>query len=365
MMNERVILHIDFDYFFAQCEEIRNPTLKGKPVVVCVFSDRGDDSGAVATANYVARKYNVQSALPIKFAKKRLEGILDAVFLAVDFDYYSQISENAMKIIHDNADVFEYVGRDEAYLDVTKRTEGDFKTAYHLAQKIKNQIREKIKLTCSVGVTSNKLLSKIASDYKKPDGLTVIEPSKAESFLEKLKIRDIPGIGKKTEEKLAKMGMNTIGDLRKIDVFTLNQQFGRKNGTYIYNASRGIDTEPVRKKEPSIQYSKITTLKQDSKDFEFLMQALKEICEQLHQTVQKNNRMFRSVGIQFYQSDLSSKTKSKMLRGPTSSLDELKKTAESLLVEALKDQDQQVRRLGIRVSELTEISGQSDITNYF
>ena len=98
-MNQRIVFHIDFDYFYAQCEEIRKPTLKGKPVAVCVFSDRGEDSGAIATANYVARKYGVKSGMPIKFAKNNLKGISDAIFLPVDFDYYSEITENTMKII--------------------------------------------------------------------------------------------------------------------------------------------------------------------------------------------------------------------------------------------------------------------------
>jgi len=130
----RVVFHIDFDYFYAQCEEVRKPELKTKPVCVCVFSDRGGDSGAIATANYTARKFGVKSGIPISFAKKRLEQRKDAVFLPVDFGYYEKITEKAMKIMKDNADVFEYVGRDEAYLDVTKRVEEDFTKASHLAQ---------------------------------------------------------------------------------------------------------------------------------------------------------------------------------------------------------------------------------------
>ena len=212
---ERVVFHIDFDYFYAQCEEVRNPELKTKPVCVCVFSDRGGDSGAIATANYTARKYGVKSGIPISFAKKRLEQRNDAVFLPVDFEYYSKITEKAMKIMKENADIFEYVGRDEAYLDVTKRVEGDFKKATHLAQQIKNKIREELKLSCSVGVSSNKLISKIASDYQKPDGLTVVEPDRIEQFLEPLSIRVIPGIGKKTEQRFKEMNLETIEDLKK------------------------------------------------------------------------------------------------------------------------------------------------------
>lgn len=364
MLDSQVIFHIDFDYFYAQCEEIRNPSLKDKPIVVCVFSNRGQDSGAVATANYVARKYKVKSGMPIKFAKKNLQAE-DAVFIGVDFDYYTQVSASAMKIMSDSADVFEYVGRDEAYLDMTARTGGDFAQAVHLAQQVKNQIRLQTKLTCSVGVTPNKLLSKIASDFKKPDGLTVIEPEKIDAFLEPLGIREIPGIGKKTEQILSEMNLHVIRDLKKLDVFTLNKRFGRKNGTYIYNAARGIDAEPVRARAPSTQYSKITTLKQDSKDPNFLLPALDEICEQLHRVILSHHKMFKLVGIQFFQSDLSSRTKSRMLRNPTDSHDELQKAARALLSECLQCQELPVRRLGVKVSELSDIRGQDSITNYF
>ncbi|MFB5625557.1 MAG: DNA polymerase IV [Nitrosopumilus sp.] len=364
-METRVVFHIDFDYFYAQCEETRAPELKTKPVCVCVFSERGGDSGAIATANYTARKYGVKSGIPISFAKKRLEGRNDAVFLPVDFDFYSEMSEKAMEIMKESADIFEYVGRDEAYLDVTERVQGDFEKAFHLAQQIKNSIRDKIKLSCSVGISPNKLVSKIASDFKKPDGLTVVPPEKVETFLERLKIRSIPGIGKKTEEKFLEMQLETIQDLKKIDIFTLNKYFGRKTGAYIYNAIRGIDNDPVKKREARIQYSKITTLKKDSKDYDFLSENISELCKEVHDIVKKNNQMFKSVGIHFVESDLSNKSKSRMLRNPTSSIEELQKTADILLKEALENQTATIRRLGVKVSELYEVQGQSDITSYF
>lgn len=364
-MSGRIVFHIDFDYFFAQCEEIRRPELKTRPVAVCVYSDRGGDSGAIATANYLARKYGVKSGMPIKFAKKKLEDIPQAIFLPTDFEYYIEISDNAMSIIRNHADIFEYVGRDEAYLDVTNRTEQDFKKAAHLAQQLKNSLRTTIKLSSTIGVSSNKLVSKIASDYKKPDGLTIIEPQDVESFLDPLPIRSIPGIGKKSEEKFLEMNLETISQLRSVDVFTLNGLFGRKVGSYIYNAARGIDEEPVSPRHDPIQYSRIVTLKQDSKDFDFLAKDLEKLCDDLHETIIKDNILFKSVGIQFVQSDLSNKTKSKTLRNPTSSLDELKKTVIQLLKDSLEDQKLPIRRLGVRVSDFSQISGQVDITRFF
>ena len=361
----RVVFHIDFDYFYAQCEEVRKPELKTKPVCVCVFSDRGGDSGAIATANYTARKFGVKSGIPISFAKKRLEQRKDAVFLPVDFEYYEKITEKAMKIMKDNADIFEYVGRDEAYLDVTKRVEEDFTKASHLAQQIKNLIRTELKLSCSIGVSSNKLISKIASDYQKPDGLTIVQHDKVEQFLAQLNIRVIPGIGKKTEQRFKEMKLETIEEIKKIDVFTLNKEFGRKSGTYIYNAIRGINDEPVKEKEESIQYSKIITLKKDSKEYKFLLENLYELCKQIQNIVKNNNKMFKSIGIHFVQSDLSNKSKSKMLRNSTNNLEELEKNVEQLLTDALEDQTMTIRRVGVRVSDLSEIKGQSDITNFF
>lgn len=364
-MTGRVVLHIDFDYFYAQCEEIRKPDLKTKPVAVCVYSDRGGDSGAIATANYLARKYGVKSGMPIKFAKKKLEEVPEAVFLPTDFDYYTEVSENAMSIIRNHADVFEYVGRDEAYLDVTKRVESDFKRAAHLAQQLKNSLRSIVKLSSTIGISSNKLVSKIASDYKKPDGLTIVEPEKVESFLGPLPIRSIPGIGKKSEEKLTEIGLETISQLRSVDVFTLNGLFGRKVGTYIYNAARGIDNESVSPRHDPVQYSRIVTLKQDSKDFDFIVKDLEKLCDDLHEAIVKDDILFKSVGIQFVQSDLSNRTKSRTLKNPTSGIDELKKTAVQLLKESLEDQRLPIRRLGVRVSDFSQIHGQVDITRFF
>lgn len=364
-MSYRVIFHIDFDYFYAQCEELRRPDLKTRPVAVCVYSDRGGDSGAIATANYLARKYGVKSGMPIKFAKKKLEDIPESVFLPTDFEYYSEVSENAMNIIRNHADIFEYVGRDEAYLDVTNRTGHDFKNAAHLAQQLKNSLRSTIKLSSTIGVSSNKLVSKIASGYKKPDGLTIIEPHAIESFLDPLPIRTIPGIGKKSEEKLSEMNLETISQLRNVDVFTLNGLFGRKIGTYIYNAARGIDEEPVSPRQDPIQYSRIVTLKQDSKDLDFLVNDLEKLCDDLHKAIVRDNILFKSVGIQFVQSDLSNRTKSRTLKNHTSSLDELKKTVILLLRESLEDQKLLIRRLGVRVSDFSQPSGQVDITRFF
>ena len=363
-MEKRIVFHVDFDYFYAQCEEIRDSKIKGKCVAVCIFSDRGGDSGAIATANYNARNFGVKSGIPIMLAKNKLKE-QDSVFLPADFDYYSEISEKAMEIIEKYADVFEYVGRDEAYLDVTTKTENDFHNAEHLAQQLKNEILNNLKLTCSIGITSNKLLSKIASDYKKPDGLTTVKPEQVDEFLSPLKIRKIPGIGKKTEGVFGQMNINTVEELRRINIFDLNKMFGRKTGGYIFNSAKGIDIEPVKPRASTIQFSKIITLKKNSKDQNFLQENIEELCVQLNQIAIDDNKMYRSIGIQFVNEDLSTKTKSRMLRNPVNDITELKKVVNQLLKEILIEQEMLVRRIGVRISEFSDVEGQSSITNYF
>ena len=246
-MKNRIIIHADFDYFYAQCEEIRKPQLRTVPIAVCVFSDRGGDSGAIATANYTARNYGVKSGMSITIAKRKLESVPESVFLPTDFNYYSDMSQKAMDIMSEFADIFEYVGKDEAYLDITAKSKESFDHAAHIGQQIKNTIREGTKLTCSVGITPNKLISKIASDFKKPDGLTVVRPENVSTFLEPLKIRDVPGIGKKTEVKLESMGFATIGQLRNADVFALQREFGRnvETGRTTVNPSGFLKSDAI------------------------------------------------------------------------------------------------------------------------
>ena len=220
-------------------------------------------------------------------------------------------------------------------------------------------------MTCSIGVSPNKLLSKIGSDFEKPDGLTVIKPDYISEFLSQLDIRNIPGIGKKTESILAESNCKKINDLLNMDVFELNSRFGRKTGTYIYNAARGIDLELVKEKQPSLQYSKITTLKENSKNYEFLSTNLLNLCKQIHDISIKNNKTFRTVSIQFVNEDLTIKTKSRTLKKSTNNLDELEKISMQLLIESLNEQELLVRRLGVRISELSDLEGQGDITSYF
>ncbi len=356
----RIIMHVDFDYFYAQCEELRDPSIKDKPVVVCVYSARGNDSGAVSTANYKAREYGVRSGIPIKFAKDRLKNT-DAIFLPVDHDYYDLVSDKAMDIIKRYADKFEYVGDDEAYLDISSIK--DFDKAKEIALSIKNEVKEKVGLSISIGIAPNKLLAKIASDYQKPNGLTTVKPEQVQEFIESMDVDKIIGIGRKTRARLNELGIKNIKDLRELNIYILTKEFGKKTGIYLYNASRGIDNEEVKEDESITQFSKIVTLKKNTNDIEEMLDDLRLLCDEIHKIVIENNYSFRNVGIMLVQSNMNIKSRSKMLKTLSSSKDELYKVAVSLLKEIMKDKPM-VRRLGVKVSDLVSNKGQDTLLKF-
>ena len=268
---------VDLDYFYAQVEEKRNPSIKDKPVVVCVYSGRTEESGVVATANYIARKYGVNSGIPIVLAKKRLEGV-DFVFIRMDHDYYKQVSDRIMDILKSRSDGFEQMGIDEAYLDISKRSGLSYQMATEMARAIKEEIKNQEGLTCSIGVGPNKLIAKIASDVEKPDGLTVVRPEEVLQFLYPMAVNRIVGVGKKTSEKLECMGIKTIGDLAALDVQRLMEAFGDSLGTYLHNASKGMDEDPIRERGDAESISRIATLKQDTHDIGLILQSADQLC---------------------------------------------------------------------------------------
>jgi DNA polymerase IV (archaeal DinB-like DNA polymerase) len=360
----RIIMHVDFDYFFAQCEELRRPELRVLPVVVCVFSGRTEDSGVVSTANYVARKYGVKSGIPIRVAKSKLAGASDAVFLPLDSAYYSQVSASAMPIISSYADRFEHVGIDECYIDVSERA-GTFEAARSLAQEIKDEVKKKTHLTCSIGVAPNKLLAKIASDMHKPDGLTVIEPGSAAASIAGMDAGKIPGIGPKTSERLQELGISTIGELARFDLFKLIEEFGKKTATYMHNASRGIDDEPVVESGERQQIMRIATLKSNAAGSSEMHPDLYELCQSVFQTATDRKLSFKTIGILLILDNLDNVTRSKSLKVHSSNFESLHSTAKSILDEAMRETGPvKVRRLGVRLSDFQSSAGQNTMFDF-
>jgi len=356
---------VDLDYFYAQCEERRNPSIKDKPVVVCVYSGRTEDSGAVSTANYVARKYGVKSGIPISLAKQKLKEV-DAVFLPVEKEFYREVSDKIMEILRNYADSFEQVGIDEAYLDVTQRTKGNYREAEELAETIKDDVLIQQKLTCSIGVGPNKLVAKIAADIQKPDGLTLVKPEEVQTFLSPLLVRRLVGVGKKTEKKLETLGVRTVGQLARFDVQRLIEVFGRKLGTYFHNASLGVDDEPVQERSEPESVSRISTLKEDTRDLAVILDEAYRLCGNVHARLLNLRLLYRSVSIHLVAGDLSVHSRSKTFENSTSDLETFKTTVKELLEKFLDESADDVRRVGVKLSSLTKKEEmQQQITSFF
>ena len=241
-MTLRKIIHIDMDAFYASVEQRDDPRLRGKPVVIAWRGNRS----VVCAASYEARRFGVRSAMPAIRAERLCP---NAVFLPPDFPRYRVVSRLAREIFKRHTDLVEPLSLDEAYLDVTEN-KTDLPTATRVARTIREQIREELKLTASAGVAPNKFLAKIASDWRKPDGLFVIQPEEVDSFLLPLSVGRLPGVGKVTEERLKKLDTQTVGDLRRLDLPALEDHFGRY-GVRLYDLARGIDKSAVIPDRPT------------------------------------------------------------------------------------------------------------------
>lgn len=364
-MASRVILLVDLDYFFAQCEELRNPSIKEKPVVVCVYSGRTEDSGAVSTANYIARKYGVRSGMPIYLAKKKLENV-EAVFLPVDYEFYEDVSQKVMVILRSFADAFEQMGVDEAFLDVTERTKTDFRLSEDLATTIKAELVKQLQLTCSIGVGPSKLIAKIAADEKKPDGLTVVAPNQVSSFLQPLPVDRLIGVGKKTLMRMQSMHICTIGELAKTDVQKLVAAFGKTLGTYFYNASHGLDNEPVQEKGEAESISRIATLRQNTRDVDAVMEKATELCDDLYGRVLEERLTFKTIGIIAITVDLRTYSRSKTLDSSSNSVYLMKRIVRELFEKFIEESELDIRRVGVKLSNLAVVEEkQARLTSFF
>jgi DNA polymerase IV (DinB-like DNA polymerase) len=361
-----VIIHVDFDYFYAQCEARENPSLKDKPIVVCVYSGRSEDSGAVATANYVARKYGVKSGIPIIQAKRKLRDV-DAAFLPVNFDLYDKVSENIMNLLRGHAERFEQVGIDEAFLDVTLKVEGDFAKATQLALEIQMEIMAKERITVSVGVGPNKLVAKIAAGRQKPFGLTVVRPEEVEAFLGPLPVNELLGVGRKTVVAMREMGVNTVGDLAKFDLDKLVNRFGKVLGVYFYNSAKGIDVSPVQERGMAESISHIPTLKEDTRDLDIILEEAYKICADVYERTGELKLSFKTITVQLVLQDMSTPSRSRTFEAPVGSLETLRATVKELFQKLLAEvpAELKARRIGVKISNFsTTRQAQKHITEF-
>jgi DNA polymerase IV len=339
-MRVRKIVHIDMDAFYASVEQRDDPGLHGKPVVVAWRGKRS----VVCAASYEARRFGVRSAMPAVRAEHLCP---NAVFLPPDFPRYRAVSRDVLEIFKRHTDLIEPLSLDEAYLDVSEN-KTCLPTATQVARTIREQIRTELHLTASAGVAPNKFLAKIASDWKKPDGLFVIQPEEVDSFLLPLLVGRLPGVGKVTEEKLKRFDVQTVADLRKMDLSMLERRFGRY-GVRLYELARGIDKSEVVPDRPTQSISAEDTFEQDVPltETEAMIRCL---AEKTWTAASKEFRVGRTVVLKLKTSEFKILTRNHTPYSPPASCEELTCIALSLRDRVALGPKQRFRLVGVGLS---------------
>ena len=342
--TSRKIIHIDMDAFFAAVEIRDNPGLKGKPVIIGSDPRKTGGRGVVATCSYEARVFGIHSAMSSKEAYQRCP---QAVFIPGNYEKYLKVGQQIREIFLRYTDLIEPMSIDEAYLDVTENKLG-IKSAVKIARLIQQDIWQELQLTASAGVSYNKFLAKMASDFQKPKGLTVILPDEAEDFLKQMDIAKFHGVGKKTVEKLHHMGVITGADLLEISEITLIDRFGRL-GFDLYRKARGIDNSPVKSNRIRKSIGKEKTYSKILKIEEDIKKELTLLSEKVALNLQKHDKSGKIVILKIRYSDFSTLTKRKTLEQQTQDPEQI---AQSIiqLYEALSNKDKGVRLLGVTVT---------------
>ncbi len=349
-----IIFHIDMDAFFAACEERNNLEIKGKPVIIGADPKEGKGRGVVSTANYEARKYGIHSALPISKAYKLCP---TAIFLPVNMKLYVETSSRVMQIIRKYSNAFQQVSVDEAFIVPI-----DEKEVNEIAMKIKNEIKEKEGLTCSIGVGPNKSIAKIASDYKKPDGLTIVKEENSKSFIDTMSVRKLQGVGPKTESLLNTLGIKTIGDLAKHDQKYLEQQLG-KWGTYLYILAQGHGSTEVYEEEGIQSISREHTFDEDTNDIIVLSEIIDELSNHLHAALIESGYSFKTVAVKIRYSNFETHTKQLSLQQPSLNKEVVAETAK-ILLSYFTQSKKKIRLIGIKLSNLSTSTKQKSIKEY-
>ena len=340
----RKIVHIDMDAFYASVEQRDDPGLRGKPVVVAWKGNRS----VVCAASYEARKFGVRSAMPSVRAERLCP---NAIFVAPDFPRYRAVSQSVREIFKRHTDLIEPLSLDEAYLDVTEN-KTNLLTATRVAKVIRQQIREELHLTASAGVASNKFLAKIASDWRKPDGLFVIQPEDVEAFLTPLPVGRIPGVGKVTEQRLEALGIRTVGELRKMELANLEGSFGRY-GARLYELARGVDDNPVVSNRPTKSISAEDTFERDV-SIEETEAMIRHLAEKVWSASRKESRTARTVVLKLKTSEFNIHTRSYTPPTPPASCEELTAIALALRERVDLGQDRRFRLIGVGLSNFRD-----------
>ncbi len=355
MAKQRIILHVDMDSFYASVEERENPSLKGKPVVVGADPKFGKGRGVVSTCNYKAREFGIKSGMPISRAYKLCK---DCIFLPVRMDLYKAVSEDIMQIIRKYSPKTQQASIDESYIDMTGIAKS-FKDAESAARKIKKEMLEKEKLTCSVGIGPNKLIAKIASDMKKPDGLTSVKPDKVIDFISGLSVRKIHGIGPKTQERLKELGIETVSQLSKASQEMLIQEFG-SHGHEMHLLSKGIDTSEVAEKEGIKSISRLRTFEQDTKEEKQVFSMIESLASMVHDELSQRGLFYKTVTLTVKFEDFDVHSAAKSMKVGVNSMEGIAESAKELARQYLLDR-RKIRQVGIRLSSFADKENQKQL----
>jgi DNA polymerase-4 len=340
----RKIIHVDMDAFYASVEQRDDPQLRGKPVIVAWKGNRS----VVCAASYEARAFGVRSAMPATRAERLCPA---ATFVAPDFTRYRAVSKSVREIFKRHTDLIEPLSLDEAYLDVSENKTG-LPTATLAARTIRDQIRQELNLTASAGVAQNKFLAKLASDWRKPDGLFVIQPEEVDAFLLPLPVERLPGVGKITEQKMVKLGVKTVGELRGLEAAKLEEEFGRY-GVRLYQLARGVDENRVVPDRPTKSISVEDTFQQDVLLAE-TEPMIRGLVEKLWSASRNETRVAHTVVLNLKTSEFKILTRSQTPNIAPSSCDEVMAIALALRERVDLGPQQRYRLVGIGLSNFRE-----------
>jgi DNA polymerase IV len=342
-----MILHIDMDAFYAAIEIRDNPKLANLPVIV---GGSADGRGVVSTANYIARKFGVHSAMPASRAKRLCPS---AVFIRPRMNHYAAISKQIREIFESYTDLVEPLSLDEAFIDV-RGSQALFGDATTIAKQIKARIRSEVGLTASAGIAPNKFLAKVASDLEKPDGLVVVNPNEIQDFLDPLPVTRVWGVGAQTQKKLATFGVHTIAELRSLSIETLKTAFG-VNSQHFWQLARGIDSRPVVPDRDAKSISHETTFHEDLSDAETLRAWLLGLADQVARRMRRYEIVGKSIHLKVRYSNFDTLVRSRTLNEPTNTTDLIATASSEMFASGGFDLQRGVRLLGVGVSSLSTI----------
>jgi DNA polymerase IV len=354
-MSQRTIMHIDLDAFFVSVEQISNPELRGKPVVV---GGKPGSRGVVATASYEARAFGLHSAMPLATAVRLCP---QAIFIEGDYHHYAEVSKKFMAILVDFSPFLEPMGLDEAYIDVTgfESLHGSIR---QMALKIKQRVKSELGVIASIGIASCKVVAKVASDESKPDGLIEVPPGGEASFLAPMAIHKLPGVGKKTEQVLNGLGIRTIGQLARMPSTTLKSRFG-VFGDMLYRHANGIDGSPVTPPAEAKSISRETTFEGDTHDVVFLSATMRYLSEKVGADLRGLGKQAKCVSIKVRYTDFTTISRQRTLPQLTDLDETIFQTGNELLQKAITTERQAVRLIGIGVSSFSEPGRQLTLMN--